>query len=182
MGMKTHIEPRLAGLARLNAGWLHQAGALLEAISDEQFSDAVHGLRVASQLRHVIEFYECFLDGLETSHVDYGARARDFSVEASRAACSMRIARLAARLEAADFRQDDRILFVRMEDGGDDSGADKYLISSVGRELSVLSSHAVHHFALMAATLRAQGFEPGSEFGVAPSTLRYLNRQRKEAA
>jgi hypothetical protein len=43
--------------------------------------------------------------------------------------------------------------------------------SSVGRELLFLSSHTVHHWALVAALLRHQGIEPGVEFGVAPSTL-----------
>jgi hypothetical protein len=31
----------------------------------------------------------------------------------------------------------------------------------------------MHHFALMAVTLRMHGVETGADFGVAPSTLRY---------
>ena len=46
--------------------------------------------------------------------------------------------------------------------------------SSISRELQVLSSHTVHHFALIAMTLRMHGVEIDSDFGMAPSTLRYL--------
>jgi hypothetical protein len=180
--MKQQIKPPLAELARLNAGWLRQAENLLEEIREEEFGAEALGLRVASQMRHVIEFYECFLDGLESSHVDYGARRRDVSVEACRGAASARLRMLAGRLETVAASEADRVLFVRLEDADFGCGADDYAVSSVVRELSVLSSHAVHHFALMAAALRAQGFEPDSEFGVAPSTLRYRKGQRREAA
>jgi hypothetical protein len=50
--------------------------------------------------------------------------------------------------------------------------------SSAERELQFLLSHTVHHYALIALMLRTQGYEPGAEFGVAPSTLAYW----KEAA
>jgi len=46
--------------------------------------------------------------------------------------------------------------------------------SSVSRELQVLSSHTIHHFALIAMTLRLHGVEMDPDFGMAPSTLRYL--------
>src|SRR5258708_40320826 len=60
-------------------------------------------------------------------------------------------------------------LAVRMENADEDV----YLISSVGRELQALSSHTIHHFALIAITLRLQGFDVDPDFGMSPSTLRY---------
>ncbi len=55
-------------------------------------------------------------------------------------------------------------------DAADESS---WATSSVERELQFLRSHTVHHFALIAVILRLSGLEPGEEFGVAPSTLRY---------
>jgi hypothetical protein len=49
--------------------------------------------------------------------------------------------------------------------------------STVARELQFLLSHTVHHYALIALILRLQGFEPGEEFGVAPSTLAHWRRE-----
>jgi len=37
-----------------------------------------------------------------------------------------------------------------------------------------LLSHTVHHYALISVALKLQGIDPGEEFGIAPSTLRYL--------
>jgi hypothetical protein len=62
-----------------------------------------------------------------------------------------------------------------MED--DDAAAvpEKFMESSISRGLQVLSSHTIHHFALIAMTLRAHGIEMDPEFGTAPSTLRVLS-------
>jgi hypothetical protein len=55
--------------------------------------------------------------------------------------------------------------------------------SSISRELQVLSSHTIHHFALIAITLRMHGVEMDPDFGMAPSTLRYLaSKSTAEAA
>jgi hypothetical protein len=40
----------------------------------------------------------------------------------------------------------------------------------MARELGMLLSHTVHHYALIAMLLRARGIEPPADFGVAPST------------
>ena len=45
--------------------------------------------------------------------------------------------------------------------------------SSLARELQFLTSHTIHHFAVIALILRAMDVEVDREFGVAPSTLRY---------
>jgi hypothetical protein len=42
--------------------------------------------------------------------------------------------------------------------------------TTLGRELLFLSSHTVHHFALVAQYCRAAGVEPEQDFGKAPAT------------
>jgi len=39
--------------------------------------------------------------------------------------------------------------------------------------LQALSSHTIHHFALIAVTLRLHGIQVDPNFGMSPSTLRY---------
>ena len=60
--------------------------------------------------------------------------------------------------------------------------ADVWLVSSIGRELQALSSHTIHHFALIAITLRLHGVEVSPDFGMSPSTLTYLATQAKKEA
>ena len=153
-------------------------------ISDEAFATTPEGMaphRVSGHLRHIIEFYECFLDGLICSHVDYDSRQRDPSIERSRQAAMARIRSLIARLETAPVLMGDAILFVRVEDAESLGIRDPFLMSSVARELMTLSSHTIHHFALIATTLRGHGVAVEANFGVAPSTLAYQARRTASA-
>ena len=68
-----------------------------------------------------------------------------------------------------------------MEDADAMQVQDRFLTSSIGRELQILSSHTIHHFALIAMTLRAMGYHVDRDFGMAPSTLRF-NAALKAAA
>ncbi len=172
---------RQSALIGMNVTWLRQAQTMLDEIGDARFTASPAGLaphRVSGHLRHIIEFYECFLDGLTSAHVDYDARRRDSLLERSRLAASQRLDAIIERLTLDPELRGDAVLFVRMEDASALDLPEPYLMSSVGRELQSLSSHTIHHFALIAMTLRALGHSLDENFGVAPSTLRH----RAEAA
>ncbi|HKX33601.1 MAG TPA: hypothetical protein VJ302_38335, partial [Blastocatellia bacterium] len=76
-------------------------------------------------------------------------------------------------LKAADEQSEVEVLLEGSSILPSDSGWSR---SSIRRELQFLLSHTVHHYALMALALRVQGFQPGEEFGVAPSTLKYWRK------
>lgn len=158
-------------LIATNVRWLKQALALIERLDDRSYRESPAGMephRAGAHLRHILEFYQCFLDGLEKFHIDYDARRRDAAIEHSRVAAGAAIRSVIRFLEECPAVACDSVLWVRMEDGPE------FLESSVCRELQVLSSHTVHHFALMAMTLRLHGVAMDPDFGMAPSTLRYL--------
>jgi hypothetical protein len=159
-------------LISANVAWLKQALSLVQQLDDVMFSSSPPGLaphRVGSHLRHVLEFYQCFLDGLATSRIDYDARKRDESIERQRQSATTSIRSIILLLEEVSSFDENRALAVRMENADEDV----YLSSSVGRELQALSSHTIHHFALIAITLRVHGLEVDPDFGMSPSTLRY---------
>lgn len=163
-------------LINTNIDWLRQALSLVQRLDDDSFVSSPRGLaphRVGSHLRHVLEFYECFLDGVESAHIDYDARKRDESVETNRRHAAERIRSVLRRLEEDPLIRKDSIVFVRLENAEEANLQDPYLFSSVSRELQALSSHTIHHFALIAVTLRAHGLEADPEFGMSPSTLRF---------
>jgi hypothetical protein len=165
----------------MNTRWLRQALDLLGRLDPRRFSTSPKGLaphRVSSHLRHIIEFYECFLDGLEAVHIDYDARRRDLTLESSISIAAGRICGIIARLESDRALLHDGVLFVRMEDAAAFDLIDPFLMSSVARELMTLSSHTIHHFALIAMTLRGHGVSLDTDFGVAPSTLRHREQKR----
>jgi len=161
-----------AKLADLNIEWLRQALLLVEQVEDTNFTTSPAGMaphKVGGHLRHVLEFYECFLDGLERGTVDYDARRRCESLERRRSLAKAAIVSIISRLELVRHRPMDADLSVHMED----AEAGVLLASSVGRELQALSSHTIHHFALIAMVLRLHGVATEPNFGVAPSTLRH---------
>ena len=49
--------------------------------------------------------------------------------------------------------------------------------STLGRELVFVSSHAIHHFSLLAIITSLQGQTTHALFGVAPSTATYQRAQ-----
>ena len=161
-----------------NIGWLRQALSLLGQVDEVTFSSSPGGLaphRVGGHLRHVLEFYECFLQGLSSGRVDYDSRRRDETTESSRHSAAAKICMILRRLEGFSSLAEDRRLEVRME------GADVYLRSSVGRELQALSSHTIHHFALIAITLRLHGVQVDPDLGMSPSTLNYRTAKQLAA-
>lgn len=165
------LRQRQDTLVDINTTWLKQAIQLLDELDDKAFA------RIGGHLRHVIEFYECFLDGLDMLHVDYDARRRDQSVEQHRRVAAARLQMVIDRLISEPELRGDGAMFIRMEDATGRGVASPFLLSSVARELQVLSSHTVHHFALISLTLQSVGYSVDENFGVAPSTLRY----RREA-
>lgn len=166
-------------LIQTNVAWLRQSLELIGRLDDRTYSAVPAGYaphNAGGHLRHILDFYECLLDGLSAqSHVDYDARKRDESIERSTNAAAGRIRLTIARLEA--LPAEDCPLLVRPEDA---AVGYALLPSSLSRELMSLSSHTIHHFALIAMTLRAHGFTLDPRFGMAPSTLRH--RERSEAA
>jgi len=169
------LNPTWPGYARANER--------LGKVSHHAFTSSTKDLaphRIGSHLRHILEFYECFLDGLDSSHIDYDARKRDESIERSRTAAAMRIYSIIERLENNAALRGDSTVSVRMEDAYTTGIQDCFVTSSIGRELQVLRSHTIHHFALIAMTTRAHGIEVDATFGVAPSTLRH--QASKQAA
>jgi hypothetical protein len=178
--MHAPVVQRQEHLIAVNIAWLRQAEALLDRISDATYTASPVGLaphKAGGHLRHILEFYECFLAGLAGRRIDYDARKRDPSVEMCRRNAQERIRSLIYLLEAEPALRIDSVVSVRIEDSAGSGIAGPFLVSSVGRELQVLSSHTIHHFALMAMTLRALGVPVDPDFGMAPSTLRYLASQ-----
>jgi uncharacterized damage-inducible protein DinB len=162
------------------ASLLRQAVTLLESLPDGVYtrtSPFTPGGTVGRHLRHCVDFFERFFDGVPTGRVDYSARRRDPAVETSRAAALSRFEGLEERLAATVGLDPGRSILVRPEDDDSDPRDPRaWSRSSIGRELRFLASHTLHHFALIAVLLRTLGHRIDPEFGVAPSTLRHRSQ------
>ena len=154
-------------LVDANQKLLEDAARVVSSLHDRTYTEpTLGGQRVGAQLRHIIEFYESFLDGLTGSSINYDSRKRDVSIEQNRTAALTRIESLVRRLSVLEWGDGDMPLRVVAEDAPEYS-----MWSTVCRELQALRSHTIHHFAVIAMALHACGIPVDPDFGVAPSTL-----------
>jgi hypothetical protein len=179
------MQARQAALIEMNIRWLRQALRLLERLDERVYATTPPGFaphRAGAHLRHILEFYQCFLEGQDSSHIDYDSRRRDEAIERSRDAAAAAVRSVIRALQTEKELRKERIVWVRMEDAESSGVREAFMESSISRELQVLSSHTVHHFALIAMTLRVHGVGMDPDFGMAPSTLRHLAAKAAEAA
>lgn len=164
-------------LLETNIAWLHQGACLLETLSDADFAalPAAGQSRVGAHFRHVLEFLEQFLGSFPTGRIDYDARPRDLQTELSRLFALGRLQDFAHQLQSLRPSLADAPLLIRLEGSAPDA-PHPWLSSTIARELQVLSSHTVHHYALIALILRWHGIAVPPDFGVSPATLRHRSQ------
>lgn len=158
------------GLVAWNVELLRQAAALLQRLEASQYRrafDHVAGSSIGSHVRHNLDHYALFLEGISVGCVDYEPRERDGRLEESVNDAVSALRATGVRLRELTPVQLALPLRLKNVDGGIESE------TSVARELEFLASHTVHHYALVAVLCRLQGVTVGADFGVAPSTLRY---------
>lgn len=161
-------------LVQHNIAYLEQALELIEDVADESYIECrppFFASGIGDHLRHIIEHYQCFLNGFDSAAIDYDSRKRDRAIASSRSHASEVIRSLIEDLAATEAA--DKLVSVRLDGSSTDPDANPWSQSTVRRELQYLQAHTVHHFALIAFILRLQGQEPAASFGVAPSTLRH---------
>lgn len=161
-------------LVQLNIEFLRQGRSLLEQLDDDTYTACdppVYNSGIGEHMRHILEHYDMFVDGLASGFVDYDARKRDMSISSSCAAASDRLEAIIGALstvDAIDTPIEVKLAASKFE-GLDDPRSD----STVKRELQYLQAHTIHHFALIAMILRLRSVDVPADFGVAPSTLQY---------
>jgi hypothetical protein len=103
----------------MNIAWLRQALELLDSLDDRAYATSPSGMephRAGGHLRHVVEFYQAFLRGLESSHIDYDARPRNLEIELSRNAAEAAVYSIINALQSSRDLRSERIVWVRLED------------------------------------------------------------------
>jgi uncharacterized damage-inducible protein DinB len=157
-----------------NLAILEQGIMLLGQIDDTlytQVDQQIFRSCVGTHMRHLLDFYASFLRGLPEGRIDYDTRIRDAVVERDRGAALARLRIIYAALETLEIPSTAAPLVARQDSSAEVSDPAAWGQTSLVREMQALVSHTIHHYALIAVLLRRHGYEPSSDFGVAPSTL-----------
>lgn len=129
-----------------------------------------------AHMRHVVDHYHALIHGLEDGVVDYNKRDRFGNIETDPKAALLAWGEIATWLEKACLLDPSTPLSVMSETSIQQT---EYVTvqSNIARELVFVSSHAIHHFSLLAVIRSLQGEETPEFFGVAPATVTYLKKQ-----
>jgi hypothetical protein len=142
--------------------------ALVESVAAE--SGEVYSV-LGPHLRHCLDHFTSLLRGLSAGVVDYDARDRDEGMEDRperfRAALAETVSKL-GQIEPGDLERSLRVK--QLAAPGAESAP---VASTLERELIFLSSHTIHHLALMLHLAASRGVELPEELGVAFSTAAY---------
>ena len=182
----------VSNLIYLNSHYLDQAADLIESVSDDVYrytDNKVVYSGIGEHFRHIIEHYQLFIDGMaEPSEevtnnpsvcVDYDARKRDVRLSSDPNFAMFTIRELQSQI--ASIPAQDRMIDIKMRSSALEELNSPFSRSSLNRELQFLQSHTIHHFALIALILRVQHIEVSPEFGIAPSTLKFRQKQQSES-
>ena len=164
-----------------NISALQQSIDLLGAIDDATYRKEVEIVftgTLGGHVRHNLDHYLNFLDGLDGGEIDYESRQRDHSIESNRQCAIERCHEICSQLANLSDSGRDKELRVRLE-GEDPDDRTRWADSSISRELEFLLSHTIHHYALASIMCRLLGVNLSRDFGFAPSTLRYRRNESK---
>ena len=154
------------------AGLLKDTARVLSLLAPEEYTDSdVPGISgsIGGHVRHCLDHVRALELGIERGLVDYDARRRDATIERDREAAVLSLMAAASRLLAVSGDVLARVVVVRSLLASD--GPIVEATSSVGRELTFVVSHTIHHNAQIALLAHRVGSSRlPSRFGVAPST------------
>jgi hypothetical protein len=126
---------------------------------------------IGKHFRHVIEFYQCLLEGVALGEINYDARIRNLRLEED---LSFVIDTLNYIQERLDHLENDSLM-LRVAEGT------VLLPTTIERELAYNTEHCIHHLAIIRMGIKAHfsEIELVSEMGYAYSTLTFQNQTHK---
>lgn len=152
---------------------ISQLKELLPALTKERYIASLpvfSGSTVGMHVRHIIEFYQCLLQGIVKAEVDYDARKRDLQLESDPAFAISSCERLISDLPCIQENPSLTLLTTQ------DLHMNKYAVQSCfHRELTYVIEHTIHHFAIikMGCSIAFPDIIFPADFGVAFSTIKH---------
>jgi len=157
-----------------NINKLEEIKYLLQQLPQNLYTEPkeiLSGATIGQHFRHILEFYICLEKGVQTGIVSYDERERNVLIETNLAHAVNCIERLIHFLTS--LKNDCSLEMKANYSNSPDKPA--IIQSSLYRELAYALDHTVHHLAIVRIAL-SEGkdmVEVDSNFGVAPSTIRY---------
>lgn len=158
---------------------VQQAKQFLTDISEVDYSSVLQPHMSGSagvHMRHILDHYQALMTGHEIGLVDYNKRNRFSQTEVDPSAALEQWSVIETWLAHACWLPGDTRIQVQSETSIEHTEYAQ-VPSTLSRELVFVSSHAIHHFALLAIIRSIQGKPCSENFGIAPATATFLRQQ-----
>lgn len=158
---------------------LTQITELLERLNDESYSQSLpifNGSSIGQHFRHILDFYICLLNGLESGLIDYALRERDVLIETQSMTAKAAFEKIQ---NAICFCEETESIEVKADFSSEFNSTRPIISSSIARELMYAYDHAVHHLAMIKMGIKVSFPEVkvSEKIGVAPSTLKHWKQE-----
>jgi hypothetical protein len=155
---------------------IEQAQTYLSSVSQEQFTQIISPQFISSagsHIRHIIDHYLAIKRGINKQLIDYDERSRGRAIEKSPALAKKALIDITQWLHTLSPQQLEQQVALSTEISIL-SKKTQLVQTSIARELIFASSHAVHHYAIIAQIAHHQQKQLPTNFGLAPATATYL--------
>jgi hypothetical protein len=152
---------------------LEEVNGLLLQLSQNIYTterETLSGASIGQHFRHILEFYICLEKGNKIGIVSYDERERNVLMETDLLFAVKSIGMLIQFLSSL---KNDCVLTMKANYSNSNEGTT--MQTSLYRELAYALDHTVHHLAIIKIALSEEekSLHLDSNFGVAPSTIRY---------
>ena len=128
-----------------------------------------------THMRHILDHYLALQDGLSQGLVNYNKRNRYSDIESCPETALLQWQKVEHWLQEVSQLNTDMPLLVLCETSVNET-QNTQTKSTLARELVFVSSHAIHHFSLLAVINSLLGNKDEENFGIAPSTATYIRQ------
>jgi hypothetical protein len=160
MQLRKNIEPVLSQLA--------ESLSLLTDNEYTQKSTLLNGSSIGGHTRHVIELFQCLINGYENAVVNYEQRKRDLEIETNKTFACHLLTTIANAIHLPN-----KVLNLQgfySETTDDECAVD----TNFYRELIYNLEHTIHHMALIRVAINeVSNITLPENFGVASATMQY---------
>jgi hypothetical protein len=158
---------------------VQQAKVFLQELTAENYQVIIKphfASSAGTHMRHILDHYLALKDGSMHGVVNYNKRNRYSNVETCPQTALLQWQEIEQWLTQASQLDADMPLLVLSETSLDKT-QNSQTKSTLARELVFVSSHAIHHFSLLAVINSLLGSKEEANFGIAPSTASYIRQQ-----
>ncbi|MFT5880515.1 MAG: hypothetical protein ACI86X_001643 [Moritella sp.] len=159
-----------------NIEGLEQGITLLTLMTNEQYCMRARPYvesSIGEHLRHVLDLYLALKRGSEKIIVDYDVRRRGALVESCRRTGLVELKQIKTWLLSLQPDHMNKTIIISTAVSVVNTLTTQ-IKTSLLRELVFVSSHAIHHYALMNVTAKLCDFQAPENMGLAPATLTAL--------